>query len=61
MTDWNTTYPTKRQRLLNELRKFHYEMITPESSANFTEQKAKVIDGINKRLPVRRLNNRMNG
>ena len=55
MTAWEKPYPRKRQRLLNEIRKFHYSTITPESSFNEVEKTAKVIDEINKRLPVNRL------
>lgn len=51
MKSWETNYPTRRQRLLNEVRKFQYESITTESSFVRVEKVKQSIESISKRLP----------
>lgn len=45
------TYPTKRQRLLNEIRRYHLNQITPESDFVKVDKVERVVMKINERLP----------
>lgn len=51
MKDWIRKYPTRRERLLNELRKYHYDKIrTPTATYMDVTKGLEVINGLSKRI-----------